>query len=230
MKKPVIVGLLVSLAVVLPGCITFAPGYPKDLLAFDEHLLGTWQIQANPDASPDAKAESAQITVERRDARMDGGKLAEVVPLDSNAEVVPAYRIRFQVEGRGDDTLPLPVLDAVLLEIDGVNLLATQISLAEPGVVDRLGWLMPVHRAFKIVRSGDSLTLASMKHEVVWMPIKPLDASPETARDPVRLPEEGGLWVVSQPARYVEVLKAAVQRANFWEESPVKLRRLAPGK
>lgn len=230
MKPFVFAALLAILSVVLPGCTTFAPAYPKDLVTFDEELIGTWHMQAPPDAAPDAKAASVAVIVERRDARMDQGKLAEIVPLQTSAEVVPAYRIRFEADAREGETRHFPTLDAVLLRIEGVDLLATQISPVTPGVVDQLRWLVPVHRVFRINRSGDRVTLASMKHEVIWMPIQPLDVPAGTPTDPVRLPDKAGFSVVTRSDRYVDVLRAAVRKPDFWEQSSINLRRAAPSR
>ena len=110
-----------------------------------------------------------------------------------------------------------------MLNIDGTTLLAVQVSWKTPELLDSLGWVLPVHRVFKVRLEGSTVRIATMKHEVVWMPAIQLVDPPG---DSVQLPEKSGLWLVTDADRFVQILKKAVATPDCWVEEKTEIERI----
>ena len=112
--------------------------------------------------------------------------------------------------------------EAVLLRVEGATLLAYQVARDHPAIKDAFGDVLPVHRVFRVERTGDIVRVWDMKHPVVWMPgVRTL--YPETGE--AKLPtEDSGMWLVTDADRFTEVLKLAVRTPEEWKEG-VSLRR-----
>ena len=216
--------VLAVLAALLPGCVSLAPGYPKEILAYDEELLGTWRVRAGVGERQESGPQrEVRVHVVRREALLVKGRLAEFTTLEKQEETAPAYTITVTEAGAADLSKPRPMFEAVMLNIDGTTLLAVQVSWKTPELLDSLGWVLPVHRVFKVRLEGSTVRIATMKHEVVWMPAIQLVDPPG---DSVQLPEKSGLWLVTDADRFVQILKKAVATPDCWVEEKTEIERI----
>ncbi len=226
MNRLPLVLVVACFTLALAGCIDYAPAYKKDLLSFDEGLVGSWFAEFRSTDNGIEKSTRIPVRIERRDAQVTGGRLGEFNKSDakdpSSAKVpTPAYRFVVTWGPDEEGVTGQRAYEAVLLKIEDTTLLAYQIARDDPLIKDGFGDVLPVHKVIWINRLGDSLSVKSMRHEVVWLPdVKPLYGESGEAR----LPPAEGKWLVVDPDRLTEVLKLAVRTPDIWSEGMILKR------
>lgn len=210
----------------LIGCVDHAPAYQEQYLTFDEGLLGTWTLHASP-LEQNEPATTLPVTVARRDAHITSGRLGDFndAANKDGKKLAPAYTFTVTLP-QDSDKPPRPprTYEGVLLSIDGATFLAYELASTEPPVADYFGDVLPVHRILRVERSGDTLDIAAMKAQLVWMPT--VRSAYDASKCPT-LPEIDGLWFVENPDHLTTLLQQAAARKDLWQ-STLHLTRSEP--
>lgn len=214
-----------TLALVLGGCIDFAPAYKQELLTYDEGLVGVWIGEVRDGKEPE-KVERFPVRIEKREASVTAGRLGDFNATREEPKPrkspVPAYLVTITFGPNEQGVAHTRRYEAVLLKVEGVTVLAYQLSREEPALKDTFGDVLPVHQVVRVERTGDVVRVRDMKHKVVWMPaIRTLYAEAGEARLPTG---ESGMWLVTDADRFTDVLKLAVRAPDEWNEG-VSLKR-----
>lgn len=223
---------LIAFVLVLPmlavwgwGC-SFAPAYPEAMVTFDDELLGDWGAETEDTESGWRETHFARV--EPRSIAFENGASASALsPVVLTRALTGPRGYTVTLMDAKDPAAPASVMqfDAVLLEVNGTRLLAMQPSASEilrsPG---GLGWMVPVHRAFKISRDGDRVSLATLQHDLYWMPVRVL--GPEPAE--LDLPQAGapgGSWLIPSSDLFIRTLKTLAERPDAWAPASTAVRR-----
>ena len=210
----------------LVGCVDHAPAYQEQFLTFDEGLLGTWTLHASP-LEQNEPAPTLPVTVARREAPITSGRLGDFNdPANKGGKkLAAAYSFTITPPKDGDQPQPPPrTYDGILLSIDGTTFLAYELGSKEPPVADYFGDVLPVHRILRIERNGDTVDIAAMKAQLVWMPT--VRSAYDATKCPP-LPDTDGLWFVENPDHLTTLLHQAAANKDLWE-STIHLTRSEP--